>query len=188
LDNGTHYLIGYIPQIIKKLLDLSAVIQELPKTRFYASSLLIIYDGSTFETDMDVQVKMIDFSNCVVNSDHLYDQNASTDHDELAIRVNYPPTTKGPDQGYLLGLKTLIKTFEELYRELGGLENGSHVSKENVPKSARLVMEVGDLNSVNVNDVVDPTYANGTSPQITHSNPSVQSESVAVDAFGQLKL
>ena len=165
LDNGTHYLIGYIPQIIKKLLDLSAVIQELQKTRFYASSLLIIYDGSTFETDMDVQVKMIDFSNCVVNRDHLYDQIAPIDHDELAVRVNYPPTTNGPDQGYLLGLNTLVKTFEELYRELGGLENGSHVSKENVSKSARLVMEVGDLNSVKVVDVGGPTYA--TSPLIS---------------------
>lgn len=183
MDNGTHYLIGYIPQIIKKLLDLSAVIQELPKTRFYASSLLIIYDGSTFETDMDVQVKMIDFSNCIVNTDHLYDQTAPIDHDELAVRVNYPPTTKGPDQGYLLGLKTLIKTFEELYRELGGLENGSHVIKETVSKSARLVMEVGDLN---VNDM-GPTYADGTSPIISKSNPPI-TDPVASDALESLKL
>jgi hypothetical protein len=186
LDNGTHYLIGYIPQIIKKLLDLSAVIQELQKTRFYASSLLIIYDGSTFETDMDVQVKMIDFSNCVVNRDHLYDQIAPIDHDELAVRVNYPPTTNGPDQGYLLGLNTLVKTFEELYRELGGLENGSHVSKENVSKSARLVMEVGDLNSVKVVDVGGPTYA--TSPLISKSNPPIEADSGAADAFKSLKL
>lgn len=183
LDNGTHYLIGYIPQIIKKLLDLSAVIQELPKCRFYASSLLIIYDGSTFESNMDVQVKMIDFSNCVVNVDHLYDQSTEID-DELAIRVNYPPTTKGPDQGYLLGLKTLVKTFEELYRELGGLDNGIHVSKENVSKSARLVMEVGDLNPVND---MGPSYADGTSPIISQSKPPID-DSMVSDALESMKL
>ena len=185
LDNGTHYLIGYIPQIIKKLVDLSAVIQELPKCRFYASSLLIIYDGSTFETNMDVQVKMIDFSNCVVNADHLYDQSAEIDHDEFAIRVNYPPTTKGPDQGYLLGLKTLIKNFEELFRELGGLENGSHVLKEKVSKSARLVMEVGSLTPMND---LGPAYADGTSPLISDTKPVIDTDSGVSDGLGSLKL
>ncbi|KAJ3098154.1 hypothetical protein HDU96_000118 [Phlyctochytrium bullatum] len=33
------------------------------------------------------------------------------------IRVPFPPTTKGPDAGYLLGLQTLIDSFEALLRD-----------------------------------------------------------------------
>ena len=36
-----------------------------------------------------------------------------------SIRVSFPPTTKGADAGYLLGLKTLIKNFEDILDEFG---------------------------------------------------------------------
>ncbi|KAI8927441.1 hypothetical protein BC831DRAFT_392142, partial [Entophlyctis helioformis] len=45
LDNGDSYLIGYLPKIIDKLRRLYDVLSNMPTCRFYASSLLILYDG-----------------------------------------------------------------------------------------------------------------------------------------------
>ncbi|KAJ3324678.1 inositol hexakisphosphate kinase 3 [Gonapodya sp. JEL0774] len=49
-------------------------------------------------------------------------------------RVNYPPTTKGPDHGYIRGLQTLIATFEEIHAEYG--KNG-HVDRTEAEKMWR---------------------------------------------------
>ncbi|KAJ3212616.1 Inositol hexakisphosphate kinase 1 [Entophlyctis luteolus] len=57
-----------------------------------------------------------------------------------SIRVTFPPTTKGADQGYLLGLKTLIYSFEEIWKEYGG---GGHVRLDSLPESLRNRM--GDI-------------------------------------------
>lgn len=128
------------------------MIEDLPSCRFYASSLLIIYDGSLFETSNDLDIKIIDFANCVTNAHLLYDSNSNTSLTEAlppdAVRVPCPPTTRGPDQGYLLGLRTLIRNFEELYRELGGLSTSGHVVKESLAKSTRLTAEVGLVDSI----------------------------------------
>ncbi|KAI9331955.1 hypothetical protein BDR26DRAFT_656504 [Obelidium mucronatum] len=51
-----------------------------------------------------------------------------------SLRVTFPPTTKGPDQGYLLGLKTLIYSFEDIWKEYGG---GGHVRIDSLPESFR---------------------------------------------------
>ncbi|KXS13821.1 SAICAR synthase-like protein, partial [Gonapodya prolifera JEL478] len=45
LDNGTKLLVGYIPRIIEKLKRLKNILQSLDGCRFYASSLLLLYDG-----------------------------------------------------------------------------------------------------------------------------------------------
>ncbi|KAI8909957.1 hypothetical protein DFJ77DRAFT_433234, partial [Powellomyces hirtus] len=45
LDNGEKYLIGYIPKMLDKLRKLYKVVSKMPTYRFYASSLLILYDG-----------------------------------------------------------------------------------------------------------------------------------------------
>ncbi|KAJ3150768.1 hypothetical protein HDU86_006276 [Geranomyces michiganensis] len=176
LDNGEKYLIGYIPKMLEKLRKLHAVVSKMTTYRFYASSLLILYDGAwALESEQedgpisfavtdangeqinlssasssagmrDVDMKMIDFANCVSNAHLLRRSDDGTLQQQTGageaitasagappltplsptskdvpgtIRVPFPPTTRGPDHGYLLGLRTLINVFEELYRELG---------------------------------------------------------------------
>ncbi|KAJ3187828.1 hypothetical protein HDU85_006221 [Gaertneriomyces sp. JEL0708] len=158
LDNGERYMVGYIPKMLQKLRNLHDVVSTLSTYRFYASSLLIVYDGAWAEgvddqnvpkvhpssasgqsDDMtsvpglllskrsrEVTVKMIDFANCVTNTDRLIRQGelSSSPSD---IAVPFPPTTRGPDNGYLLGLRTLMRNFEEIYEELGGGRSGPHL-------------------------------------------------------------
>ncbi|KAI8846362.1 hypothetical protein BC829DRAFT_353692, partial [Chytridium lagenaria] len=45
LDNGDRILTTLIPRILEKLQALHAVVSRMPSYRFYASSLLILYDG-----------------------------------------------------------------------------------------------------------------------------------------------
>ncbi len=96
------------------LQQLYAVVSQLNTCRFYASSLLIYYDAAE---EGPVNVKMIDFAHSVSNADQLRPlvDNGDTS-DPLA--VPYPPTTRGPDTGYLLGLKSLISCFEEISSNL----------------------------------------------------------------------
>ncbi|KAJ3074544.1 hypothetical protein HK102_005772, partial [Quaeritorhiza haematococci] len=51
LDNGEYYLIGYIPRILERLRRLYEVVGGLGSFRFYASSLLILYDGGWVEEE-----------------------------------------------------------------------------------------------------------------------------------------
>lgn len=125
LDCGTHYLIGHIPIILEKLKVLYDAISTMTTCRFYASSLLIYYDGS-FESDRKADIKMIDFANCVMTLDK---------------NCNYPPTTSGPDGGYLLGLRTLITNFEEIYKELSD-GTGGHVLMESLSLSQRAAVQI----------------------------------------------
>ena len=150
LDNGTHYLVGYIPVLLEKLKLLIQVVEKLPNFRFYASSLLILYDGHTFESSNQIDVRMIDFANCITNADDL----------EFFETVNCPPTTSGPDMGYILGLKSLIRSFEEIHKELSISDTG-HVLKEKISKSLRATAEVGLLDLMGQLDVSEP---GGTSP------------------------
>jgi hypothetical protein len=111
LDNGVHYLIGYIPPLLAKLQELYKSVESMPNSRFYASSLLVIYDGSPSETcGGSIDIKMVDFANCVSDADNFFGDGKSL--------VNFPPTKLGPDSGYLLGLKTLLRCFGEIYDEL----------------------------------------------------------------------
>jgi hypothetical protein len=103
-------------------------------SRFYASSLLILYDGSR-NLAKPPKIKMIDFANCI---------------NSLDLVCNYPPTTPGPDGGYLLGLRTLISNFEEIFNELtvkSGesvvIDEDGHVLISSLPKSQRAAAEIG---------------------------------------------
>lgn len=75
---------------------------------------------------------MIDFANCVTS---------------LTTVCNYPPTTAGPDGGYLLGLRTLIFKFEELYTEIAGdgsnLDADGHVCIATMSKTQRASAQIG---------------------------------------------
>ncbi|KAJ3314920.1 hypothetical protein HDU76_002319, partial [Blyttiomyces sp. JEL0837] len=276
IDNGESYLIGLIPKIVDKLKALHDVVSKMPTYRFYASSLLILYDGgwvnanqqesttslssgemdaaaaagvngagrrrrkssvgpdnieaagvpgpeeeddADFEDDEDededvtpphqrtyrkheADLRMIDFAQCIANADLLKsidepptdEEDIEEDVEEVVVveggdqvieasepsihrrvdrlavdgdgydlttrsssapttsafkkapkvvvsgtnkeksissppqkrlikrkrkyvRVPFPPTTKGPDSGYLLGLRTLIRSFEDIWHE-----------------------------------------------------------------------
>ena len=70
--------------------------------RFYSSSLLIIYDGcaatgSSLDHSSLVKVKAIDFAHTIHESSPYGTHNGGH---------------IGPDNGYLLGVKTLIDTFQ----------------------------------------------------------------------------
>ncbi|KAJ3041461.1 hypothetical protein HDV00_009257 [Rhizophlyctis rosea] len=159
LDDGESYLIGYIPKLLEKLRQLHDCISNMSTYRFYASSLLILYDGAWTEDGAggsgrprDVDLKMIDFSHCVANADRLkapseVPASPSEAGSPPVVTVPYPPTKKGPDSGYLLGLRTLIRSFEDLYRELGGggvnVDANGHVSKRSLSRLQRVSTELG---------------------------------------------
>jgi hypothetical protein len=151
----------------------------------------VIYDGGSFETSKELDIKMIDFANCVTNAHSLFDYSKSavdpssttatpsTVEEIHPLQVNFPPTTKGPDKGYLLGIQTLIKSFEELYQELGGPVYDGHVLKEKISKSARANAELGSVNplgtpssasGLGVGDLGDPA-----SPVVTGVDPDLSS-------------
>ncbi|KAJ3015735.1 hypothetical protein HKX48_004420 [Thoreauomyces humboldtii] len=189
LDNGESYLVGYIPRMLEKLRSLHAVVAKMPSYRFYASSLLILYDGAwaadaskngdedTVEDDADglgdafsvlltgdegeavdlaaardVDMKMIDFANCVSNAQVLrkLEEDSTTSVPSTPIegpdanaggiiRVPFPPTTRGPDNGYLLGLRTLIHSFEDLHAHLADpARPRAHVKKSALTTAQKL--------------------------------------------------
>jgi Inositol polyphosphate kinase len=133
IDNGEKYLIGHIPGVLKKLKELYEAVLTMNTSRFYASSLLILYDGQN-NPSKAADIKMIDFANCITSLD---------------LVCNYPPSTNGPDGGYLLGLRTLISKFEEIYQEFAGdgknLDAFGHILISNVSKVKRATAEIGSV-------------------------------------------
>ncbi len=111
LDVGTDILRRHIPPLLSKLEALHEVISQLNNCRFYASSLLIYYDAAD---PAPINIKMIDFAHSLVNS-HLLKPLGEIK--EGCINVPYPPTSEGPDLGYLKGLKSLIQAFTEILNE-----------------------------------------------------------------------
>ncbi|TPX72423.1 hypothetical protein SpCBS45565_g00557 [Spizellomyces sp. 'palustris'] len=201
LDNGEKYLVGYIPKMLERLKDLHRVVSKMPSYRFYASSLLILYDGAWAQdcggqdrtsvqlspssddegrdpTPREVNMKMIDFANCVANAQtlrRLDDPETVTDDGHRTHPVPLPPTTKGPDNGYMLGLRTLIRSFEELYRELGGggshVDGNGHVSKNALTASQR--MNVGGFTESSDLLSPSPLLLAGSAPT-AGANPDVR--------------
>ena len=112
-------VLRHIPTILEKLRALEAMIRRLPGYRFYASSLLMIYDG--MDHDRNIDLKIVDFANCV------------TAEDPLPKVTTCPPKDRdGVDRGYLRGLRTLQKYIQSIWRETNGEgwvergEEGSH--------------------------------------------------------------
>jgi hypothetical protein len=123
-----------IPVILEKLAKLENMIRRLKRYRLYASSLLILYDGeqTSSETSMpndthvatkrgvlsrrasedghnneDVQLKIVDFANCV------------TGEDEIPPTAPCPPQHPDDiDRGYLRGLRTLRMYFQRILKEV----------------------------------------------------------------------
>ncbi|KAI9483659.1 MAG: hypothetical protein EXX96DRAFT_536973 [Benjaminiella poitrasii] len=122
LDNGQGCQIQHIPVIVRKLRQLARIIKQMDDYRLYASSLLMIYDGCPTDTRKKIDVRIIDFANCVTAEDVRFR------HDEFT----YPPRNKGSDNGYLLGLKSLVLCFEWIYKKHGGLLEDLYVQSDDV--------------------------------------------------------
>ncbi|KAF2761660.1 SAICAR synthase-like protein [Pseudovirgaria hyperparasitica] len=121
----------HIPVILEKIDRLERMIRRLPSYRFYASSLLMLYDrddgslppedGQTLGTEgqetmasngmprsgADIKLKIVDFANCV------------TAEDKFPEDVSCPPQDpNGIDRGYLRGLRSLRMYFQRIWEEI----------------------------------------------------------------------
>lgn len=119
-----------IPIILEKLSLLEHMIRKLDRYRLYASSLLILYDGEQAtppqtpshpgeprltrrqasedgHNNIDVQLKIVDFANCVTGEDELPPDTPCPPHHPQDI-----------DRGYLRGLRTLRMYFQRIMREI----------------------------------------------------------------------
>ncbi|KAF2276172.1 SAICAR synthase-like protein [Westerdykella ornata] len=138
---GYQAALRHIPVILEKLSALESMIRQLPGYRFYASSLLMLYDregrttkdndagngivkssvedastGST--TPMatakkypEIKLKIVDFANCI------------TAEDGFPPNVSCPPRDpEGVDKGYLRGLRSLRMYFQRIWRDLNEKE------------------------------------------------------------------
>ncbi|KAF7721289.1 hypothetical protein EC973_004965 [Apophysomyces ossiformis] len=108
IHDGNRVLFEFIPDLISRLRQLSELILSLPGYRFFGSSLLIIYEGARIKQRPPIDVRIIDFARCVTRhemQENLTDMTCPPDHPDE------------PDHGYILGLKTLIDSFERIYEE-----------------------------------------------------------------------
>ena len=128
-DNGTHYLLGHVPSILYQLSRLLVLIKKMTTARLYASSLLIFYDGD-INSKREAQIKMIDFANCFT---------------QVPPNALYPPTTSGPDHGFMKGLETLIKVLDEIQSDFTGYEKdqSGHIPKASMTISQKATVELG---------------------------------------------
>ena len=127
----------HIPTILRKISKLESMVRRLPGYRFYASSLLMLYDAEpersreaeeAAKNHIDIvkkkkqedkiwpppiELKIVDFANCVTGEDDL-PPNAST-----------PPIHQTDiDRGYLRGLKTLKAYFQRILHDIKREEYG----------------------------------------------------------------
>ncbi len=109
--NGDSLLFSLIQPLILKLKQLAGLLSQLQDLRLYASSLLVLYDGAL--EDPKVDIRMIDFANCIVSVKEIMNE-----------QHRFPPEDQvGPDTGYLLGIHTLIKAFELIYKKGNCIES-----------------------------------------------------------------
>jgi len=102
-------VLRHIPTILEKLGDLDSMIRRLPGYRFYASSLLLLYDGADHSRPIDI--RLVDFANCV------------TAEDPLPEGTLCPPHNRnGVDTGYLRGLRSLRMYFQKIWNEVQGAD------------------------------------------------------------------
>ncbi|BFZ62661.1 inositol polyphosphate kinase kcs1 [Saitoella coloradoensis] len=122
LSDGSRVLVQHIPVILRKLTTLEGIIRQLKGYRFYASSLLLLYDGEAVEAaaeasqgkeepvqPKEITIKIVDFAQSFAVEDGLPEN------------ARYPPQHPDScDQGYLRGLRTLRIYFQRIWREAHG--------------------------------------------------------------------
>ena len=110
--------------LLEKISKLEKIIRDLPGYRFYSSSLLMLYDGGTKgspesaktarivsgdnpkRSKSSIDIKIVDFANCV------------TAEDELPESVPCPPhEPDGIDKGYLRGLRSLRMYLQRIWKD-----------------------------------------------------------------------
>ena len=140
LYDGVSYssVTRHIPGILDRISKLESMVRRLPGYRFYASSLLMLYDAEPEKSKQaleraerqkrspkalakdrkggdkgddvwppPIQLKIVDFANCV------------TGEDPLPKNAQCPPKHRGDiDRGYLRGLRTLKMYFQRIYRDI----------------------------------------------------------------------
>ena len=141
LYDGVSYksVTRHIPVIIRNLDKLESMIRALPGYRFYASSLLMLYDGGQLEngpgsgstehghikastsekpkknheelSKSDITLKVVDFANCVNGED--------LQPDKVACPPHHPEDI---DRGYLRGLRSLKTYFQRIWKEINNQE------------------------------------------------------------------
>ena len=131
-DGVTHRsILRHIPVVLGKIDKLEKMIRNLPGYRFYASSLLFLYDSGVHTERQEPQIeikgpadlrdenskqeklpksnidiKLVDFANCV------------TGEDDLPDNVQCPPKDpNGVDRGYLRGLRSLKMYLRRIWKE-----------------------------------------------------------------------
>lgn len=146
----------HVPVVLEKIAKLEKMIRKLPGYRFYASSLLILYDGELTKDEPEVgrtaqpnsasndakyrggssptstiDLKIVDFANCVTAEYQLPDSVACPPHDP-----------GGVDQGYLRGLRSLRMYLQRIWKEVdiqnlvdGEKGNGTSVGFQGVNSS-----------------------------------------------------
>jgi inositol-hexakisphosphate kinase len=94
-DNGITFRFDLLLPCLAKLKALREIILKMNSYRFYSSSLLVIYDGD--DSSSSVDVRMIDF--------------------EHSTRAGFrtDPSHDGVDQGYIMGLNSLIEILTDLH-------------------------------------------------------------------------
>lgn len=126
LYDGVSYdsVLRHIGILLERIAKLENLIRDLPGFRFYASSLLMIYDGAVKDKpegeSLDgglnsipdkkpkstIFIKIVDFANCV------------TAEDELPDTVPCPPhEPDGVDKGYIRGLRSLRMYLQRIWKD-----------------------------------------------------------------------
>lgn len=114
----------HVVVLLEKISKLETIIRDLPGYRFYSSSLLMLYDGgakgspesaktggiasgdSQTMPKSNINIKIVDFANCV------------TAEDELPESVPCPPhDPDGIDKGYLRGLRSLRMYLQRIWKD-----------------------------------------------------------------------
>ena len=132
LYNGKCYRIDIVPGLVAMLRALREVIRKSDSYRFFSSSLLVMYDGSVCDSSDDTGVRWTTENNSLSSSGgaifsssgpqkledlrrlvdlRMIDFAHSTHKGCLQDRASY----SGPDEGYILGLNTLITSLELMF-------------------------------------------------------------------------
>ena len=146
----------HIPPLLEKILDLEQIIRGLPGYRFYASSLLMLYEGKELEkSDNDgnndaqapvnttrprnlqkstIEIKLVDFANCVTAEDKLRNDTPCPPHDRYGV-----------DRGYIRGLRTLRTYLKGIWKEVSTAERAERgeTEKRDLPVELRETHEDG---------------------------------------------
>ncbi|KAG0199112.1 hypothetical protein BGX28_007553 [Mortierella sp. GBA30] len=150
LFNGSEVVLTHIPILQRKLKELAKIIKNLNGYRFYASSLLIYYDGDPSSTPSQDQI--LPRTQHPLRTDSAQPDSKSPDTSLQLVQTPrtdlkvidfahctpgifeedamppYPPMHPDePDKGYLLGLKNLMMIFRDIWDQNGGDQS---VSKE----------------------------------------------------------